>query len=541
VGSPRPVASVEGSPDQTSIREGGPSTVRLLLFEPTDSAYAARIEEAAREAGLALRFVGSLEGIPPNATLVGIGPSTAEPLQLARRLRASGAQPHLVFFAASARERDALHAELIRDPFVYSRFELVELPGNRRQLTSRMERIVTQVKRQLHASSSTRRRRPRSRGSASLQRLARKGEHYLAHFLAHTPDAVLATDEGSRIEAWNAAAQRLFGFRSDAALGQHVSFLDVPADQATEGLRLAELVERVFASGQAEQALVWCRTGNGDPVRAAASVAPIRDSQGTTLGVSVIARDDSEYQRVQEALRQANREKDEFLAIMSHELRTPLTSILGYTDMLLRGLSGPLAPMTGRYIGNVRTAGDRLLELVNSLLDYTRLESGVERLELRSVDMARVVARAVDQAQAGARGKSIDLGLVLEQTAPTRVAADEQRLCHVLRNFLSNAVKFTPDGGRVSVKVAADPEARDAVRVSVADSGIGMREDQIPRVWERFYQGDASLTRPYGGMGLGLAIARHLVALHGGSVGAESRGPGLGSTFWFSLPGQRAA
>jgi signal transduction histidine kinase len=97
-------------------------------------------------------------------------------------------------------------------------------------------------------------------------------------------------------------------------------------------------------------------------------------------------------------------------------------------------------------------------------------------------------------------------------------------------------VKFTPDGGQVRVTVVADPEAHNGVRVSVADSGIGMRDEQIGRVWERFYQGDASLTRPYGGMGLGLSIARHLVSLHGGTVGAESRGPGRGSTFWFSLP-----
>jgi signal transduction histidine kinase len=106
----------------------------------------------------------------------------------------------------------------------------------------------------------------------------------------------------------------------------------------------------------------------------------------------------------------------------------------------------------------------------------------------------------------------------------------------VLRSLLGNALKFTPEGGWIAVSVDRDPAARDMVRVSVADSGVGLRDEQLPRVWERFYQGDASLTRPYGGMGLGLSIARHLVTMHGGTVGAESRGPGLGSTFWFSLP-----
>src|SRR5262249_9771700 len=111
----------------------------------------------------------------------------------------------------------------------------------------------------------------------------------------------------------------------------------------------------------------------------------------------------------------------------------------------------------------------------------------------------------------------------------------EDRVAHVFRSMLANALKFTPSGGWVRVTLAAD-EGTQAVRVLISDSGIGMRAEQIGRVWEQFYQGDASLTRPYGGMGLGLSIARHLVSLHGGHVGAESLGPGLGSTFWFSLP-----
>ena len=106
----------------------------------------------------------------------------------------------------------------------------------------------------------------------------------------------------------------------------------------------------------------------------------------------------------------------------------------------------------------------------------------------------------------------------------------------MLRNYLSNALKFTPEGGRVKVELSRDPEDANRVRVAVSDSGIGIRNEQLARVWERFYQGDASLTRPYGGMGLGLSIARHLVHLHGGDVGVDSEGPGRGSTFWFSLP-----
>jgi signal transduction histidine kinase len=119
---------------------------------------------------------------------------------------------------------------------------------------------------------------------------------------------------------------------------------------------------------------------------------------------------------------------------------------------------------------------------------------------------------------------------------PARIDGDEDKLVHVLRSYIGNALKFTPNDGWIAVYVGPDPELHECVRVSVVDSGIGMQHEQIARVWERFYQGDASLTRSYGGMGLGLSIARHLVLLHGGRVGVESAGPGQGSTFWFSLP-----
>ena len=314
---------------------------------------------------------------------------------------------------------------------------------------------------------------------------------------------------------------------------------DVPLSRP-EHRELAELITSVLTSGQTREAQIACVDEHGHYVQRLVSVAPIRDSLGTQQGTTVIARDESEYQRIQAALHEANRQKDEFLAIMSHELRTPLTSILGYTDMLLRGLSGPLGPMANKYVGNVRSAGDRLLDLVNGLLDYTRLEAGVERLELRPVDLGRVVRHVVQMCQAAAETKNIHLELNVDEATNTTVEADEERITHVFRSILGNALKFTPTGGSVNVSVERTKDRPAGVCVRVSDSGIGMRAEQIARVWERFYQGDASLTKPYGGMGLGLSIARHLVTLHGGDVGAESRGPGLGSTFWFSLPRRHA-
>jgi signal transduction histidine kinase len=179
-----------------------------------------------------------------------------------------------------------------------------------------------------------------------------------------------------------------------------------------------------------------------------------------------------------------------------------------------------------------------LLELVNGLLDYTRLEAGVERLELRPVQLSELVEHVARPFFGLAEDKGLTLRVDVGEQPIEPIMGDREKLEHVLRSYLGNAIKFTPPGGCVTVKLARDPDQEGCVRVAVSDSGIGLRDEQIARVWERFYQGDASLTRPYGGMGLGLSIARHLVQLHGGAVGAESDGPGQGSTFWFSIPRQ---
>jgi signal transduction histidine kinase len=154
---------------------------------------------------------------------------------------------------------------------------------------------------------------------------------------------------------------------------------------------------------------------------------------------------------------------------------------------------------------------------------------------MAAVDLRSLVCQVVERLMESARGKGLELNVDVA-AKPMLVNGDHEKLRHVLRSYLNNATKFTPDGGSVRVVLAVDPDERGMARVSVSDSGIGMRNEQLSRVWERFYQGDASLTRPYGGMGLGLSISRHLVQLHGGRVGAESGGPGQGSTFWFSLP-----
>ena len=476
--------------------------------------------------------VDNVSSVPPEATLVGVGPSVLDPLDVARDLRRHGAQPLLVFFAADASARDALQAELIRDPFLYPRFELIEVSESAGQLAARLGHVVARIERQSHMVAPGGHGRGRSRQPAIRSQPISAGEHFFASLLAQSAEAIVSADVDGRILTWNHAAERLFEIPARAALGQPLAILDTCAG---EGERLEDVVQRVLTSRLSEEVRLTCPRGAVDSVYVTANLAAVRDTRGMLLGVSIVARDESDFQRIQTALEDANRQKDEFLAIMSHELRTPLTSILGYTDLLMRGLSGPLGPMTERYVGNVRSAGDRLLDLVNGLLDFTRLEAGVERLEAHPIELPMLVREQVKRCLDAARTNDIELRFVVDG-AVGRVPADAEKLRQVVRSIVGNALKFTSGPGLIEVRVAPDPVTASNVRVSVIDSGIGMREDQLERVWERFYQGDPSLTRAHGGMGLGLSIARHLVTLHGGTVGAESRGPGLGSTFWFSLP-----
>jgi signal transduction histidine kinase/ActR/RegA family two-component response regulator len=225
----------------------------------------------------------------------------------------------------------------------------------------------------------------------------------------------------------------------------------------------------------------------------------------------------------------ANRVKDEFLATVSHELRTPLTPILGWVRQLR---DGGLSPAEERVaLGTIERAGSSLVQLIDDLLDVSRITSGKLRLQPRPVEIVRVVAAAIEPMRpaAAAKGITLDVSTVEGLT----VAGDPERLQQIVWNLVSNAIKFTDSGGRVKVDVSrVDAE----VEIRVSDTGQGISEELLPHVFERFWQADGSSTRTFGGLGLGLAIVRHLVELHGGTVHAGSPGVGLGSIFRVRLP-----
>ena len=236
--------------------------------------------------------------------------------------------------------------------------------------------------------------------------------------------------------------------------------------------------------------------------------------------------------QINEELRRLDELKSEFLAMVSHELRTPLTAIVGYSRLLLRQVHGPLTPKQTEQQEAIFRSAQRLTDLINELLDVSRLESGRVELSPRPTDARSIVDQAMAVVTVAAQAKRIALVNALGPDTPA-VHADPERLQQILVNLLSNAVKFTPDAGRVTVSAGRH---KDHVWIAVQDTGVGIPREEVARIWDPFYQVESTLRRRHGGSGLGLTIVRRLVELHGGLVRAESDGQDKGSRFTFTVP-----
>jgi len=229
----------------------------------------------------------------------------------------------------------------------------------------------------------------------------------------------------------------------------------------------------------------------------------------------------------------SNRAKDEFMATVSHELRTPINAVLGWTQMLRAGILN--AERTARALEAIDRNAAAQSRMIEDLLDVSRITSGKFRMEFEATDLGTLARLAVDVVRPAAEGKGviIDAQLPDPEAGDGTLQADPQRLEQAIWNLLSNAVKFTPTGGRVRIEVGG---TADTATLTVRDTGEGIAAEVLPHIFERFRQGDASTTRAHSGLGIGLALVRHTVDLHGGTIRAESAGRGAGSTFRMTLP-----
>ena len=284
------------------------------------------------------------------------------------------------------------------------------------------------------------------------------------------------------------------------------------------------------------------RPPNGPERTLVGSAAPLSHPDGTPAGAVLIARDDTarlaaeaererllnEARAAHQAIQANSRVKDEFLATLSHELRTPLNAVLGWTH-ILRGRN--LEEPTRHALEVIERNAAAQARLIDDLLDVSRIITGKLQLQIEPVDLQTIAVAALDTLRPAADAKGVRLEAGIEQVP--RLNGDAQRLQQVFWNLIANAVKFTGSGGVVSVALSADP---GAIRITVADTGAGIDPEVLPFIFDRFTQGDSSSTRTQPGLGLGLAIVRYLVELHGGTVMAESAGNGAGATFRVSLP-----
>ncbi|MEI8395520.1 MAG: PAS domain S-box protein [Rhodospirillaceae bacterium] len=363
-------------------------------------------------------------------------------------------------------------------------------------------------------------------------------------------DAVITADEQGTIETFNDAAERLFGWRAYEVIGRGVSLLMPPqsfeqSDAMISGYRRGSPARIV---GKEREVVAMRKDGSLVPIELAITEVVDRaehfgtGASGRRSFVGVI-RDITERKTIEAALlaaksqaELANRAKSEFLAHMSHELRTPLNAIIGFSEILMRELFGPLAPRYCEYAETIYESGQHLLRIINDLLDMARIEAGRFDLVEEAIDLHSVIESCLTMVRARADHGQVDLSVLPEAISSTRILADRRSVMQVLLNLLTNSVKFTPRGGVVSVTAGIDDSGR--MVVSVADTGPGIDTDMLPRLFEPFQQADSRLSRKLEGTGLGLAISRNLMELHGGALEIESR-IGVGTVAIMRFPASR--
>lgn len=384
----------------------------------------------------------------------------------------------------------------------------------------------------------------RTRALDRTMSVLRESTTLLRTIAASTPEMIVAKSRDGRIMMINPAALQSMGMSRAQVVGRKEEELFGDSEDTR---RAAENDRRVIETGR--PVVVEERRGLPNGMRTyLVTKSPLRDAQGQVFGLVGVAKDITERKRAQQDLEQllvaehrlrgeaerANRAKDEFLAIVSHELRSPLNALKGWSQVLI-GSREPDPSLVGRAAEAIKRNIDHQTRLIDDLLDTSRVISGKLELSLHRVNLIDVVNTALDLAGDGAQDKRIDLRFACEDDE-VYVDGDFDRLQQVLNNLLSNALKFTPEGGRVQVRLL---KTERSVELSVVDNGIGIEADFLPHVFDRFSQADTSMTRQYLGLGIGLALVRNLVELHGGTVQASSAGAGQGAMFTVILPRTR--
>ncbi len=365
------------------------------------------------------------------------------------------------------------------------------------------------------------------------RRLAAAARH-LAAIVESSDDAIVSKNLDGIVSSWNQGAERLFGYSAEEMIGRPISIL-IPPDRPDEE---PEILRRIRRGERLDHFETVRMHKDGSRLDVSVTISPVKDESGEIVGASKVARDigtekrlRDELERRLEELAEADRRKDAFLAMLAHELRNPLGAISNAVSILE---SARQERPRSRAMKVLRRQVDHQARLVNQLLDVSRITRNLIELHLEELDLVQLVRDTVEDFRASSEAQHLELALDLS-SSPIWVEADRTRIAQVVTNLLSNSLKFTPSGGRVTVDVHTTA-AGSRAEIIVSDTGIGIAEELLPHVFESFSHGEHSLARTRGGLGLGLAIVKGLCELHGGEVHVESGGTGKGTRVRVLLP-----
>jgi diguanylate cyclase (GGDEF)-like protein/PAS domain S-box-containing protein len=393
---------------------------------------------------------------------------------------------------------------------------------------------------------------------------------YFMNVLDDSEDMIITTDSRGKIVQFSRGGERILGYKKDEVVGKKASELYVNRDER------ARVLEAVIRDGAVHNYETRLRRKDGSEADISLTISQLRDKTGKVIGTVGISKDITdekrlrddlgraneglqeltarledkvmertrELERINKELTQANQIKARFISHMSHELRTPLTSIMGFSEILLDNTFGELNERQHRHVSNIHTSGRHLLHLVNNILDLAKIEAGKVDLSCSDFSVKEAVDEVVMIMHSLSGKKSIQLKVEIDPDVQT-FNADKVKFKQILYNLVSNAIKFTPEGGDAGIRVGRTAgsgralrdvtELEGSLKVTVWDKGIGIKEEDRERVFEEFEQADPSFAKNYQGTGLGLALTKRLVDLHGGQMTVKSA-YGEGSEFTFTLP-----
>lgn len=370
----------------------------------------------------------------------------------------------------------------------------------------------------------------------TLQKDNEKKIRQFAAIVDSSLDAIISKNFDEEILTWNSGAEKIFGYKVEEIQGKHI-YLLIPHDLIEEEKKIIEKIRAGESIGQYETLRL---RKDGTTIHVAITFSHIKDSSGNIVSISEIIRDITASKKTQLELAVAKKRADEaiilkeaFLANMSHEIRTPMNAIVGFTNLLLRR---NLQAQEIDYIQIIKKSGENLLRIINDILDVSKIDSGMMIFEEHPVSIREIFSSLQIMLSQNAREKEISLSFECDSNMPDTVLGDPTRLTQIILNITGNAIKFTKVGGvDVFAEVLSENTERFEIKFSVKDTGIGISEDKLSSIFERFNQAEVQTTRKYGGTGLGLTIAKQLVEMQGGEMTVKST-LDVGSVFSFILP-----